>query len=89
MFNAILSGDPGGEASRESRRVWGAAIDPPTFAWLPGLRIYPVRIGCPALRCARLPGSFCPVVARCLASGQLKKQKRLQINTGCRQVKDV
>ena len=69
MLEVILSGGLGGEVSRESRGVWGP-LDPPAFARLPGLRIYPVRAGCLALRFTRLPGSFCPVFARSLASGQ-------------------
>ena len=68
MFDAILSGSRG-EAPRESRAVW-EALGPPTFARLPGFRIYPVRTGCPALRFTWLSGSFCPVIARSLASGQ-------------------
>ena len=31
MFDAILSGGPGGEAPRESRGVWGAAGPPIPF----------------------------------------------------------
>ena len=70
MFDAILSGVSGAKPSRKAGG-FGGPLGPPTFARLPGLRIYLVRTGCPALRFTRLPGSFCPVVARSLASGQM------------------
>ena len=46
---------------------FGGPLGPPTFAWLPRFRIYPVRTGCPALRFTWLPNFLlpgcCPVLS--------------------------
>ena len=50
----------GGEAVQESRGVWGATRRP---TQLPALMICPVKIGCAALKFARLRSSICLVIA--------------------------
>lgn len=61
---------PGSEAPRISRVVWGAP-GPPTFAQLPILRMYLVKVGCPALQFAPLPDSIYSILAQFSARGQV------------------
>ena len=57
MFEAILSGGPGAKPPGKAGG-FGGPLGPPTFAPLPGLRIYPVRTSCLDFRFTRLPVLF-------------------------------